>query len=88
MPKQEKDNCLHKDGCWVDQYIKEKNEEKVEDGYVYEMTYEETKRRLDSATVSHFIMSSGDQLVFDIISEDWLNAVSYTHLTLPTILLV
>lgn len=74
MPKQEKDNCLHKDGCWVDQYIKEKNEEKVEDGYVYEMTYEETKRRLDSATVSHFIMSSGDQLVFDIISEDWLNA--------------
>lgn len=31
MPKQEKDNCLHKDGCWVDQYTKEKNEEKVED---------------------------------------------------------
>ncbi len=78
MSKRGENIYKRKDGRWEGRYIKEKNDKKIQYGYVYGKSYKETKEKL-LLTVNNFKeeqnIKEKSQENFEVIAEEWLDVL-------------
>ncbi len=72
MPKQGKNIYLRKDGRWEGRYSKGRLDGKIQYGYVFGRTYEETEQKLSEIIKRISETQNTFEATFEIISGEWL----------------